>query len=156
MSSLYPDSRPLKAIPYVYDDGGRREAGFKGDTGDCVTRAIAIATGVPYREVYDALFASGRSLLSEKPGLRGSASPRSGVLPEVYKPYIEGLGWAWTPTMKIGTGTHVHVDASELPTGRLILRLSRHLAAVIDGVLHDTFDCSRGGTRAVYGYWSQP
>jgi len=24
---------------------------------------------------------------------------------------------------------------------------------VIDGVLHDTHDCSRDGTRCVYGYW---
>jgi hypothetical protein len=24
---------------------------------------------------------------------------------------------------------------------------------VIDGVIHDTFDPSRGGTRCVYGYW---
>ena len=40
---------------YIYDDGGRAAAGFKGTTGDCVTRAIAIATGKPYREVYDAL-----------------------------------------------------------------------------------------------------
>jgi hypothetical protein len=24
---------------------------------------------------------------------------------------------------------------------------------VIDGVIHDTHDCSRGGTRCVYGYW---
>jgi hypothetical protein len=28
-----------------YDDGGRSAAGFKGKTSDCVTRAIAIATG---------------------------------------------------------------------------------------------------------------
>jgi hypothetical protein len=32
--------------------------------------------------------------------------------------------------------------------------LSRHYAAVIDGVLHDVVDCSRGGTRCVYGYYS--
>lgn len=28
------------------------------------------------------------------------------------------------------------------------------IAAVVDGVLHDTFDCSRGGTRCVYGYYA--
>lgn len=32
-------------MTFVYDDGGRSAAGFKGKTGDCVTRAIAIATG---------------------------------------------------------------------------------------------------------------
>jgi hypothetical protein len=38
----------------VYDDGGRAAAGFKisRDKGACACRAIAIATGKPYREVY--------------------------------------------------------------------------------------------------------
>lgn len=30
---------------------------------------------------------------------------------------------------------------------------SKHLAAVVDGVLHDTYDCTREGTRCVYGYY---
>ena len=40
---------------FKYNDGGRELAGYKGKTGDCVTRAIAIATGKPYQEVYDNL-----------------------------------------------------------------------------------------------------
>jgi hypothetical protein len=47
--------RGAMGMDFTYDDGGRAAAGFKGSTGDCVTRAIAIATGKPYREVYDAL-----------------------------------------------------------------------------------------------------
>jgi hypothetical protein len=39
----------------VIDDGGREAAGFKGSAGDCVCRAIAIASGVPYKEVYGVL-----------------------------------------------------------------------------------------------------
>jgi hypothetical protein len=42
-------------MEFIYSDGGRQLAGFKGNTGDCVTRAIAIATQKPYQEVYDAL-----------------------------------------------------------------------------------------------------
>ncbi len=42
-------------MTFQFNDGGRSEAGFKGTTGDCVTRAIAIATGKPYQEVYYAL-----------------------------------------------------------------------------------------------------
>ena len=30
---------------HVYNDGGRKAAGYKGDAGDCVARAIAIASG---------------------------------------------------------------------------------------------------------------
>lgn len=39
-------------MDFVYNDGGRSKY-FKGNAGDCVTRAIAIATGFDYKEVYD-------------------------------------------------------------------------------------------------------
>lgn len=61
--------------------------------------------------------------------------------------YLERLGWTWHPTMGIGTGCQVHLLADELPAGRLIVSCSRHITAVIDGVIHDTFDPSREGTR---------
>ena len=38
---------------WEYNDGGRSKAGFKGDARDCVVRSIAIATGLPYKKVYD-------------------------------------------------------------------------------------------------------
>jgi len=138
------------AIEFRQSDGGRSNAGFKGEAGDCVTRAIAIATGVPYREVYNALAESNHAL-TDNP-----RSARNGVPRKVYDAYLGQLGWEWTATMGIGTGCQVHLSADELPSGRLIVRLSRHLAAVIDGVLHDTHRCDRDGTRCVYGYWSQP
>jgi hypothetical protein len=42
-----------KCLPWIFDDGGRFAAGWPdNDAGDCVTRAIAIATGQPYRNVW--------------------------------------------------------------------------------------------------------
>ena len=35
-------------MAFIYNDGGRLEAGFKGKANDCVARSIAIATGVTY------------------------------------------------------------------------------------------------------------
>lgn len=147
-------------MTWVYDDGGRAAAGFKGSTGDCVTRAIAIATGRPYREVYDDLFALGRARVAIG-AARGRKtrhpSPRTGVARAVFHPYLLRHGWRWEPTMSIGSGTTVHLRADELPEGRVIARCSRHLVAVIDGVIHDTADPTRDGTRAVYGYyWKEP
>jgi hypothetical protein len=55
--------------------------------------------------------------------------------------------------MQIGSGCTVHLRPKELPAGRLVVSVSKHLTAVIDGVIHDTHDCSRRGTRCVYGYW---
>jgi hypothetical protein len=57
------------------------------------------------------------------------------------------------PTMQIGSGCRVHLRADELPAGRIICQVSRHLCAVIDGVVYDTHDPTRDGTRCVYGYW---
>jgi len=127
-------------------DGGREAAGFRGDAGDCVTRAIAIALELPYREVYDAL--------AERQAARGKPrSARNGIPRRVYEDYLGERGWRWFPTMHIGTGCRVHLRADELPEGRIIARLSKHVCAVIDGVVHDTHDPSRDGTRCVYGYF---
>ena len=57
--------------------------------------------------------------------------------------------------MRIGTGCKVHLKSDELPIGRIIVRLSKHVCAVIDGVINDTYDCSREGTRCVYGYYKK-
>ena len=141
---------------FVKDDGGREQAGYKGTTRDCVCRAIAIASGRPYQEVYDTLNGLAkkeRPRSKRKCGKRSSA--RTGVFKATYHDYILSLGFRWVPTMQIGQGCKVHLKDGELPMGRIIVSLSRHLAAVIDGVLHDIYDCSRDGKRCVYGYYVQ-
>lgn len=141
-------------MKFVRNDGGRMAAGFKGKTGDCVTRAIAIAANRPYQEVYDGLNAYKASMRQTK-RVRGS-SARTGVSRAVYDAYLKTRGWQWIPTMAIGSGCRVHLRDGELPMGRLIVRLSGHMATVIDGVLHDAYDSSRNGSRCVYGYYVQP
>lgn len=139
-------------IQFQFNDGGREAAGFKGKAGDCVARAIAIATETPYREVYDSLNDTAKS---NRPATRSGrkSNARTGVFKRDSRAMLASMGWTWVPLMKIGQGCKHHLRADELPAGRIIVKLSRHLAAVVDGVLNDTFDCSRGGTRAVYGYW---
>lgn len=140
---------------WKFDDGGRSAAGYRGTARDCVVRAIAIATEQPYQEVYDMLFRMNKT--SRRTG--GKNSPRdAGTHRKTIHEYLSSLGWQWHPTMGIGTGCKVHLlctpDKSELPMGRLIVSLSRHLVAVIDRVIHDTYDCSRDGTRCIYGFWT--
>ena len=142
----------MKQCGFMYSDGGRTAAGYKGNTGDCVTRSIAIATGKPYQEVYDEINALGsQERLSKRK--TGRSHARTGVYKATIKKYLELLGWKWIPTMFIGQGCKVHLRADELPKGRIIVNLSKHTAAVIDGVIYDTFNPSRGGTRCVYGYF---
>lgn len=148
---------------FIFNDGGRSAAGYKGFTGDCVVRAIAIATESDYQQIYKALGRTAREYSESSRNrvaraiLKKGPSPRDGVHRQVYEKYItETLGWKWRSLMGIGTGCQVHLRADELPKGRLILRLSKHLAAFVDGQLHDTYDCSREGTRCVYGYFYDP
>lgn len=141
-------------LPFVYDDGGREAAGFQGHTGDCGARSAAIVTGLPYREVYDAINALAQA---ERPRSgRKRSGARTGVWPRTLGRLLEQHGFVWTPTMQIGSGCSVHLKAGELPEGPLVVRVSKHFTAVLDGAIHDTHDPSRGGTRCVYGYWSKP
>lgn len=82
----------MTALPWQYDDGGRRAAGFRGtDTRDCVARALAIAM-------------------------------------------------------------RRDLAAGEVPDN-CIAAVSKHYVAIVGGVMRDTHDPSRDGTRCVYGYW---
>jgi len=176
-------------MKYVFDDGGRQAAGYRGFTGDCVTRSIAIAMGLPYQEVYDEMAAIHQSIVAAKSGylVSGPRTARNGIDTRSarFRAWMYKRGWAWHPTMQVGSGCKVHLQADELPAGRLIVSLSKHYTAVIDGVIHDTYDPNdRGATiypigfpqeklpksarplsngngwcyepkRCVYGYWTR-
>ncbi|HET7116104.1 MAG TPA: hypothetical protein VFI29_06420 [Hanamia sp.] len=149
---------------FKFNDGGRTQAGYKGSTGDCVTRAIAIVTGKTYSEVYDRMFieikkfaATKRSAAAKRAargGGRAGTTPRNGISKKVYHKYlIEEIGMIWTPTMLVGQGCKVHLTEPELPSGKLIVQIARHLTIVIDGVINDTWN---GSGKCVYGYYSFP
>ena len=170
----------------VYDDGGRKAAGYKGRADDCVARAIAIVSGLPYADVYERLARETGAQRASKRTKKQAASARNGIYVrrKWFKDYMAELGFIWTPTMQIGQGCKVHLADGELPPGRLIVAMSKHYTAVIDGVVHDTHNPSRSkswiiepdkgqalkanqgrnengvwtevGGRCVYGYWRKP
>lgn len=137
------------ALPFTFNDGGRADAGYRGTTGDCGCRALAIVTGRPYQECYDLLIELARRERRAKP-----SHPRTGVHTPTFHRAAERLGLRWVPTKRVGDPTTVHLAVGELPQGRLICRVSKHYTAVINGVIHDNHDPSRDGTRMVYGYWA--
>ena len=170
-------------MSFVRNDGGRAAAGFKGSAGDCVARSIAIVTGRPYAEIYAALAKGAGSQRASKRTKRRSASARNGIHTrrKWFKDYMATLGLKWIPTMQIGSGCKVHLDAAELPAGRIVVAVSGHYTAMINGIIHDTYDPRREksysfepdrgqalkanqgrnengvwteiGGRCVYGYW---
>ncbi len=167
-------------MKFTFDDGGRAAAGFKGGSGDCVARSISIASCLPYADVYKTLSRGAGNERKTK-----GASARNGIRTsrKWFKDYMQSIGFKWTPCMGIGTGCTVHLTESELPKGRIVVAVSKHYTAVIDGVIHDTHNPSERGTtiyppnhrnvpkgaewlensngwayspeRCVYGYWSK-
>lgn len=165
----------VKTASWVYNDGGRSNY-FKGKkVGDCVARAVAIASGIDYKKVYDTFAEKQskqrftkkhlrRAVFSDKlprrytirdGKIRFAKTAQHGVYVKRkwFKDQMREWGFRWVPTMKIGSGCQVHLRADELPKGRLVVAVSKHYTCVIDGVINDTYDCSREGTRCVYGYW---
>jgi hypothetical protein len=152
---------------WVKDDGGRKKSGIaraparKDDVGDCVARAIAIATGKPYREVHDALTVAkvrhsyergSNDYWARRERLRGGVrafDPDHGCHDGAYGPYLKSLGWVSVKP------TGMLLRADHLPRDRLIVRICNHLVAVINHVIHDTYDCGRAGRVRVKEYWTK-
>lgn len=128
-------------IGYQYNDGGRADAGYKGKTGDCLTRAIAITLGLPYKEVYkrvsemmgSAGYAkSGNAYTSYGKKRRGQRSAK-----KVQFDVLESFGFR---KADLGGGARpTYTEASE-EYGDCIVTTTKHFAALKDGMLQDTFD----------------
>ena len=140
-------------LDFNYNDGGRSKYFKTEKVGDCVCRAIAIANNMDYKEVYDLI---NKYSKRERTSLRKKSvsSARNGVYKETIKKILEDLGWTWVATMGIGKGCQVHLRKDEIPMNEtIIVNVSKHTTCVKDGVINDTYDCSRHGNRCVYGYF---
>ena len=82
------DSKIERALDmrFEYNDGGRAKAGYKGKTGDCGVRAVAVITGLPYREVYNALARLNKART-------GKRTARNGLYRETLHEYLATLGF---------------------------------------------------------------
>ena len=122
------------SIGYRWNDGGRRAAGFRGDAGDCVARAMAIVTGREYGECYKALANANASLGRPR-------SARNGVLKKAYEKVFEEFGLVKF-TLKRGKGTSLPTFAeAHMDYGDCIVTTTKHVCAIVGGKLHDTRDC---------------
>ena len=129
-------------MAFIWDDGGRAACGFVGLTGDCVPRAISIATGTAYRDVYKHL------------GDQSIKSPRHGVSTQIAARYLAERNWERTP------GYDKPFSITDLPKGVVIVHLaklnqrSQHFCTVIDHVVHDTWDPSDDDDYFVQSFWT--
>ena len=123
-------------IKFNENDGGRQEAGYKGQTYDCVIRSIAITSDIPYKEVYKEL-QERQKAFSEKnfPNKKRAQSVRSGVYTSVWVDYVAELGYKQIP---VDSGVTSWDDIPK--AGKLLIRVPQHLSCVMDGIIHDTWD----------------
>jgi len=136
-------------LGFIKTDGGRKDAGLRGGyAGDCVIRSIALASGRPYKRVYEDF----KGLIANRLGY----TPEDGILTQkpAFKLYMIENGFTWNITCRIGSRERTHMNRKELPKGRLVLSLSKHYTCVINHTIYDTYDPSNEGKRMVYGFWS--
>lgn len=101
----------------------------KKRVGDCVIRAIAIATGKPWLEVYDELYLVGRSRYDMM-----SAN-------ETWGAYLYRLGFEpFLLPEACPECITVRKFARYFPEGAYIIGTGSHAVAVVDGDYYDTWD----------------
>jgi hypothetical protein len=109
---------------------------------DCVKRSIALATGIPYIEVQKGL--------NDHKKITGVKKFYNYPNPESYMKKV--LGFERIAVAKNADGTRVTVEefAKLHPCGRYVISISEHWTACIDGIIYDTWDCSKAGVLSYY------
>ena len=134
-------------MKFKRNDGGRLKAGWKGkNAGDCVPRALAIGLKRDYGAVRKELDA----LTKEMTG-GFSTTTNNGCSVPVYHRFLSEQGWQPVLMKK--------AYLKDIPkTGIYIAVLSNHITTVINGVVHDAWDCrksrrTKSGSPKVLGYY---
>lgn len=163
LESQPPEPGQFWRLDYRPTDGGRKLAGYKGDVSDCVVRAAAIVDSIQneawpdeaYQKAYDRITELNKQVFDRKRKTRRKSAPRpyDYTYKKATRELMEERGGDWTPTMEIGGGCQVHMRADELPSGLLVVSVSKHVTVVCDHVILDTHNPDRKGNRCVYGYW---
>lgn len=100
-------------------------------TGDCVVRALAIAEGKNWLDVYDALCQIGRRIYDMPNGKR------------TYETYLQEHGYTKQRMPKHANGRRYTLkQLADERGGTIVVSVARHLATIRDSELLDTWDCS--------------
>lgn len=123
-------------MKYQYNDGGRSAFFDTPGNNDCVTRALAIATGLTYLEVWDGVTAT------------GTRNPSGRVRTQCaeFTAFAKSLGLQFVSTMRV-------LKEIKFPP-RAVACINGHYVAIVDGVMHDTYNPSPAGNKHCFGYWT--
>lgn len=132
-------------MKFIENHGGREKyhpIKLKKDrAGDCVVRAIAIATERDWVEVRDELFDLAKEI---------------GFMPndtKTYRLYLKRIGWVKNSPMKKGNKKYKLKNMAKFFKGQnVIVKTSCHLTVLVDGDLNDTWNC---GAWCANTYWTK-
>lgn len=126
------------SYPFIQSDGGRGASRRPKQSNDCTVRALAIARNMAYDDAYDLLAEAGRKCargfhlqhwLNDQPFARKMAFQ----------------------AVKGQRRMNPAAFCARFTKGRYICRASKHVFAVIDGVLYDT--ARNRPDRCIYTAW---
>ncbi len=104
-------------------------------TGDCVKRAITLASGLTYSDV--------EAGLQQHRKITGASAFNTDNNPDSYVLHALHAVWLSFPAVKGQKRMTGERFCRAYPKGRYILTMAGHWTACIDGVIMDTWDCSR-------------
>lgn len=112
-------------------------------TNDCVVRAICNATGKQWHEVYEELCAIGYDMCDMPNSKR------------VYEQYLENIGWVKHRMPRHLSGRRYTLsqlaDDFKRYKTNAVVSVAKHLTAIVEGDLHDTWNC---GHKCVGNYYT--
>ena len=133
----------MKKLPYIYNDAGRKQSRPK-ETLDCTVRALAISTNTDYVVAHDFLKERGRKC--RKTFLFPKKRSNDCAL---------GYEFVWMPFPLLCGKRRMSPErfARKFSTGVYICKTTKHVYAVVDGVINDTEKIDWFDGKCVYGCW---
>ena len=128
----------IDMIGYEYDDGGREDAGFKGEVKDCVCRALSILTLDPYTLPGDNYMEWYKALADLHFKRKGKRTGRSGTDRRDMM-----IAFRMAGLEKIQRSVHKQCrtfSEAHSDFGDCIVTTTRHVCALRDGKLRDISD----------------
>ena len=135
------------SYPFILTDAGRSTSRRPKQKNDCTVRAVATVLGLSYDEVYDQMAHAGRQC-NRRFHLLDWLESRNHDEPGHFVCKTRRISF---PAIKGKERMNLAEFCKQYPHGRYICRVAKHVFAVIDGVVYDTFEnrCD----RCVYLAW---
>lgn len=123
-------------MEFHFNTGGREKYYKQVYVRDCATRALAIANNLDYKVAYKLMWKY------------QNGTPRNGVSTKSTNRCLSDIGWDYHDIKS----EHIKINEFKFPNGIIICRIKGHVTTIINGIINDTWNCSKKNPEIV-GYW---